>query len=68
VSYVDVPDDAVRQSLLGFGMGECLVNGLVELYQDYRRSGTNGYAAQVTDTVQRVAERPARALEQLLAE
>ena len=51
VTYIDAPDDAVRGALEGFGLPEWLVGALVDLYQDYRRSGTDGYAAQVTDTV-----------------
>jgi hypothetical protein len=38
----------------------------VGLYQDYRRSGTSGYAAQVTGTVQRLTGRPASSLDNLL--
>jgi hypothetical protein len=38
------------------------------LYQDYRRSGTDGYAAQVTGTVQQLTGRPARSLDDLLGE
>lgn len=68
ITYVDVPDDAVRSSLLGFGLGEWLVGGLVDLYQDYRRSGTDGYASRVTDTVPRLTGRPARSLDDLIAE
>jgi uncharacterized protein YbjT (DUF2867 family) len=68
ISYVDVPGDAVRQALLGFGLGEWLVGALVDLYQDYRHSGADGYASQLTDTVQRLTGRPARTLDQLLAE
>jgi len=68
ITYVDAPDDAVRQGLLGVGLNEWLVNALVGLYQDYRRSGTDGYAAQVTDTVERLTGRPARSLDGLLGE
>jgi uncharacterized protein YbjT (DUF2867 family) len=68
VTYIDAPDEAVRGALLGFGMDEWLVGALVDLYQDYRRSGTNGYATQLTDTVERLTGRPARSLDQLLAE
>jgi uncharacterized protein YbjT (DUF2867 family) len=68
VSYVDVPDDAVRQALLGAGLSEWFAGALVGLYQDYRRSGPDGYAAQVTDTVQKLTGRPARSLDDLLAE
>jgi hypothetical protein len=38
------------------------------LYQDYRRSGTDGYAAAVTDTVQRLTGHPARSLDDLIGE
>jgi uncharacterized protein YbjT (DUF2867 family) len=68
VSYVDVPDDAVRGALEGFGLGRWLAGGLVDLYQDYRASGTDGYAAQVTDTVRRLTGRPARTLGELLVD
>jgi uncharacterized protein YbjT (DUF2867 family) len=66
VTYADAPDDAVRQALSGFGMGEWLVNALVELFQDYRRSGEDGYAAEVSDAVPRLTGRPARSLDDLL--
>lgn len=68
VTYVDVPDDAVRSALLGVGLNEWMAGALVDLYVDYKRSGTDGYAAQVTDTVTRLTGRPARALSDLLAE
>jgi uncharacterized protein YbjT (DUF2867 family) len=66
VTYVSAPDDAVRQGLLGAGLHEWFANALVGLYQDYRRSGTSGYAAQVTGTVQRLTGRPASSLDNLL--
>ena len=68
IGYVDVPDDAVRQALLGAGLTAWFAGALVGLYQDYRRSGTDGYAAQVTDTVDRLTGRPARSLDDLLGE
>lgn len=68
VAYVDAPDEAVRQALLGAGLNEWFANALVGLYQDYRRSGTDGYAAQVTGTVERITGRPARSLDDLLGE
>jgi uncharacterized protein YbjT (DUF2867 family) len=67
ITYVDVPDDAVRQALAGFGLGDWLVGALVELFADYRASGADGYAAQVADTVQRLTGRSPRTLDQLLA-
>jgi uncharacterized protein YbjT (DUF2867 family) len=68
ISYADVPDDAVRQALIGAGLSEWFAGALTGLYQDYRRSGTDGYAAQVSDTVPRLTGRPARSLDDLLAE
>jgi uncharacterized protein YbjT (DUF2867 family) len=68
VTYVDAPDEAVRQALLSLGVDEWLVAALAGLYQDYRRSGTDGYAAQVSDTVDRLTGRPARSLDELLRE
>lgn len=68
VTHVDAPDDAVREALAGFGMGDWVVGALVELFQDYRGSGTDGYAALVTDSVQRLTGRPPRSLDALIAE
>ena len=68
ITYVAAPDDAVRQALLGAGLNDWFASALVGLYQDYRRSGTSGYAAQVTDTIERVTGRPARSLDDLLVE
>jgi uncharacterized protein YbjT (DUF2867 family) len=67
ISYVDVPDQAVHDALIGFGLGEWMTAALVGLYQDYKRSGTDGYAAQLTTTVQDLTGSPARTLDQLLA-
>jgi uncharacterized protein YbjT (DUF2867 family) len=68
ISYVAASDDAVRQALLGAGLTGWFANALVGLYQDYRRSGTGGYAAQVTGIVQRLTGRPARSLDDLTGE
>jgi uncharacterized protein YbjT (DUF2867 family) len=68
ITYVDAPDDAVRHALLGAGLTKWFANALVGLYQDYRRSGTGGYAAQVTGTVERLTGRPPRSLDDLLNE
>ena len=68
VTYVAAPDEAVRQALLGAGLNEWFADALIGLYQDYRRSGTEGYAAQVTNTVERLTGRPARSLDNLLGE
>jgi uncharacterized protein YbjT (DUF2867 family) len=68
ITYVDAPDDAVAAALRGFGLPDWMVGALVDLYQDYRRSGTDGYAARVTDTVQRLTGRRPRTLDELLAD
>jgi uncharacterized protein YbjT (DUF2867 family) len=68
ISYADVPDDAVRQALLGAGLTPWFAGALIGLYQDYRRSGIDGYAAQVTGTVAELTGCPARSLDDLLAE
>jgi uncharacterized protein YbjT (DUF2867 family) len=68
IIYIDAPDEAGRSALLGFGLDVWFVDALVGLYQDYRRSGTDGYASVVTDTVERVTGRPARRLDTMLSE
>ncbi len=68
IRYVAVPDQTVRDSLLGIGLDPWFVDALVGLYHDYRRSGTDGYASAVTDTVLRLTGRPPRTLDALLAE
>jgi uncharacterized protein YbjT (DUF2867 family) len=68
ITYIDAPDEAVREALLGAGLNQWFANALVGLYQDYRRSGTDGYAAKVTGTVQRLTGHPARSLDDLLGE
>ncbi len=44
-----------------------MTDALIELYQDYRRSGTGGYAAKVHDTVQTVTSAPPRTLDQAVS-
>ena len=50
IKYVDIPPDAMRQALLGFGMPAWQADGLVEDYDHYRR----GEADVVTQTVRDV--------------
>lgn len=68
VTYIEAPDEAVRQALLGAGLTEWFASALIGLYQDYRHSGTGGYAAQVTGTVTRLTGSAPRTLDELLAE
>ena len=66
VRYVPVDDAAARSGMLAAGMGEWLTDGLVELYQDYRRP--DGYAARVHDTVRDLTGAEPRTLDQALAD
>jgi uncharacterized protein YbjT (DUF2867 family) len=68
VAYTDAPDEAVRGALAGYGIGEWMVEALIDLYQEYRRSGPDGYASRVTDTVRRLTGADARPLDALLGE
>jgi uncharacterized protein YbjT (DUF2867 family) len=68
ITYLAASDDAIRSALDGFGLPPWFAGSLVDLYQDYRRSGTDGYAAQVTDAVQQLTGRAPRTLDQLLTE
>jgi len=42
VQYVAVDDDTARAAMLSAGLQPWLTDALIELYQDYRRSGTEG--------------------------
>jgi uncharacterized protein YbjT (DUF2867 family) len=68
IRFVHVPDEAVRETLLGFAMDEWLVGAIVDLGAEYRRCDTEGYPARVTGTVQELTGRAARSLDQLLEE
>jgi uncharacterized protein YbjT (DUF2867 family) len=67
LTYIAASDDAVAGALNGFGLSQWLVGALVDLFADYRRSGTDGHAARVTETVQRLTGHPPHSLDQLLA-
>ena len=60
IQYVDIPSDAMRQALLGFGMPAWQVEGLVEDYEHYRR----GEAAMVTSTVRDITGTAAKSFSQ----
>jgi uncharacterized protein YbjT (DUF2867 family) len=68
VRYVPVDDATARSAMLAAGLGGWLTDGLIELYQDYRRSGLSGYAAQVSDAVRAITGTPPRTLDQALAD
>ncbi len=64
ISFVDIPEDAQRQAMLGQGMPEWQVTAILEL-QEYYRSGD---CAAIDDTVAQLLGRPARALDGYLRE
>ena len=68
VRYVPVDDETARSAMLGAGLNRWMTDALIELYQDYRRSGTSGYAAQIADTVPAVTGRRPRTLDHALAD
>jgi uncharacterized protein YbjT (DUF2867 family) len=67
VRYVPAADNAARTALMQAGFSRWFADALIEHYQDYRRSGAAGYAAQVHDTVRKVTGSAARGLQQFLA-
>jgi uncharacterized protein YbjT (DUF2867 family) len=67
-AYVDASDDAMRERLLASGMDEWLATAEVELFEEYRRAGAFGYAAAVTETVERLTGHPPRTLDGLISE
>ena len=68
VTYAPAGDEAARSAMLAAGLHRWMADALIELYQDYRRSGTGGYAAQVHDTVRQLTGSPPRTLDQALSD
>ena len=68
VRYVPVDDHTARTAILGAGLNRWMTDALIELYQDYRQSGTTGYATAVHSTVAEVTGAPPRTLDQFLAD
>ena len=68
VRYVPVGDETARSAMLGAGVQRWMADALVELYRDYRRSGQDGYAAQLHDGVRAVTGQAPRTLAQALAD
>ncbi|WP_294538665.1 NAD(P)H-binding protein [uncultured Rhodoblastus sp.] len=64
VSFVDIPEDAQRQSMLGIGMPEWQVTAILEL-QEYYRTGS---CAAIDSVVAGLLGKPARALDAYLRE
>lgn len=59
VSFVDVPEAAMREALLRFGIPEWQADGLIEDYAHYRR----GEASAVSSAVEDVTGRPPRSFQ-----
>ncbi|NOY87472.1 MAG: SDR family oxidoreductase [Deltaproteobacteria bacterium] len=62
VQYVDVPEDAARQSMQGMGIPDWYVDVIMELYAINKA----GYTAEVKDTVARVTGKDPRHFEQFV--
>jgi uncharacterized protein YbjT (DUF2867 family) len=62
--YVDVPESAARQSMLGMGMPAVIVEALL----DFMALVRDGKGAVVSDAVEKVTGRPARAFADWVAE
>jgi uncharacterized protein YbjT (DUF2867 family) len=64
VTFVNIPEEAQRKSMLDLGMAEWQVTALLELQQYY----TSGKGGEVTDVLPRVLGRPPVKLDEFLAE
>jgi uncharacterized protein YbjT (DUF2867 family) len=62
INYVDVPEDAARQSMLGAGMSAWQVEKVLDLYRYYK----TGAAAEVTNNVECLGRKAPIAFEQFV--
>jgi uncharacterized protein YbjT (DUF2867 family) len=65
ITYVNVPDGAAHQSMVGMGMTPWLAEGMITLYQHFK---ANGHTAQVLETVERISGHAPRTLADYLQE
>jgi len=65
ITYVNVPEGAARQSMVGMGMSPWLAEGLITLYQLFK---ANGHTAMALETVERLTGRAPRNLASYLKE
>ena len=65
ISFVDVPDGAAFQAMVGMGLTPWMAEGMLNLYHSFK---VNGHTAQVVDTVERLTGHPARTLATYLRE
>jgi uncharacterized protein YbjT (DUF2867 family) len=66
--YVPVDDETARGAMLGAGLHRWMADALIELYQDYRRSGQHGYAAHVSDSARTITGQAPRTIDQALTD
>ncbi|BDI29171.1 NAD(P)-dependent oxidoreductase [Capsulimonas corticalis] len=64
ISFVPVPEEAVRDGMVAAGAPEALADALVELFQLYEA----GYAGRVLPTVEEITGKPARTFAQYAAD
>jgi uncharacterized protein YbjT (DUF2867 family) len=55
VQFVDIPEHTALQAMLSQQMPDWMANAMLELYDVYK----SGYGCRITDTVERLAGRPA---------
>jgi len=49
ITFVDIPESAMRDALLGFGLPQWQTEGLIEDYAHYRRGEASGISSAVQD-------------------
>ena len=59
VTYINVPNEALVQSMTGMGMSEFTALGFAELMDGFK----DGFAKEATDNVERLTGHPARSIE-----
>ena len=59
VTYVDVPSEAARESIVGMGVPEWIADGYIELFEGF----SEGYADSTTPHVEQLTGHPARSFE-----
>lgn len=62
VKYINVPDEAVMQSMVGMGLPEWIAKGYVELSEGF----SENFASEVTNNVENITGQPARSFEQFV--
>jgi len=68
IHCVQIDDETAHSAMLAAGVQRWMADALIELYRDYRRSGQDGYAAQLHGGVHAVTGQAPRTLAQALAD